>query len=238
MSLYRTLDTAYAPLGLRRPPDEWRTGCATIDEIIEAIRNDQPNPTRSDAILRGLLATDRNRADATTVVLYALAPRLRARLGRAVSGGYRSDTLTDLAFVLLDTDAATLELAGLARRLVNRAHTRAHKAARRAYQRGSVRTVTIAPTDPIRFLDHTDPGGDDVAEMAARRVDLARFLTTAETAVANGDLSANAWAAYRAHRLARAVDADQPACDGVQRKLAGRAALRLQPLIDACLHAA
>jgi len=34
--------------------------------------------------------------------MYALAPRLRIRLGRAVTDEYRHDVLTDLALVLLD----------------------------------------------------------------------------------------------------------------------------------------
>ncbi|MGE3446688.1 MAG: hypothetical protein AB7H92_03795 [Microbacteriaceae bacterium] len=237
MNLYRTLDATYAPLSGRTPPTAWRTGCATYADIVAVIRDDRPDPAPSDAVLRHLLLTDHDRRDASTVVLHALAPALRARLGRAVTDEYRSDALTDLAFVLLDADHATLDRPGLAHRLVNRAHTRAHKAAQRAYQRGAVQPVTIAPTDPARLGDRV-ACPVDVAEVVATHVDLCRFLAAAEAAVHAGDLSSSVWAAYRNHRLARAVDPDHPACGGVQRKLASRAATRIQPLVDTYLHAA
>lgn len=238
MNLYRTLDAHYARLARRTPPAAWRTGCATHDEIVTVIRDDHPDPARSDQVLRRLLVTGHAHRDASTVVLHALAPALRSRLGRAVTDEYRSDALTDLAFVLLDADRATLDRPGLAHRLVNRAHTRAHKAAHRTYQRGAVRPVTIAPTDPSRLSDRAVAIPTDVADLVAVHVDLYRFLAAAEAAVDSGRLSSNVWAAYRSHRLARAVDPDQPPCDGVQRQLARRAATRLQPLVDTYLHAA
>ena len=59
----------------------------------------------------------------------------------------------------------------------------------------------------------------------------ARSLQT--WAIANGEISTTLWAAYRDHRLRRALDSTSPACDGVQRKLASRASARLQTLIEA-----
>jgi hypothetical protein len=88
-------------------------GCATHDEIVTAIRDDHPDPSRSDTILRGLLVTDHAQRDASTVVLHALAPALRSRLGRAITDEYRSDALTDPAClsdraVVSPTDVADL----------------------------------------------------------------------------------------------------------------------------------
>lgn len=238
MNLYQSLDATSARLAGHAPPAAWRTGCATYADVVFTIRDDYPDPSRSDAILRRLLDTDMSRSDASGVVLDALAPALRSRLGRSVTDEYRDDVLTELALVILDTDRATLDRPGLAHRLVNRAHTRAYKASQRTYQRGAARPITIAPTDPARFSDGDIACSGDIADTVAVNVDLHRFMAAAEAAVRTGHLSASVWAAYRSHRLARAVDPDQPPCDGVQRKLAGRAATRLQPLVDTHLHAA
>lgn len=235
MHLYRTLDSAYQQLANRPHPPGWQAGHESLDGLVETIRDDQPDPTRSDTTLRHLLAAGCDDPDAWTVVLYALAPALRARTGRAVTGEYRDDALTDLAFVL--ADAIGTDRPGLAHRLVNRAHNRTYKAAGRVHERGSTDPVVIAPTDPARFAFERSPG-PDIAELVAHRVDLDRFHAAVQTAIGQGALPESQWAAYRAHRLARAVDPTQPACDGTQRQLACRAERRIQPLVDTYLHAA
>lgn len=235
MSLYRTLDNTYRRLARRTPAPVWQAGYATLDELVAAIRDDRPDSSRSDTILRALVTAGRRDPDAWTVVLYALSPALRASTKRAVTDEYRDDALTDLAFVV--GDAISLDRPRLAHRLVNRAHNRAHKAATRVHERGSVNPVVIAPTDPARFS--VEPSaGPDVAELVATRVDFARFHAAVRQAIADGTLPEALWAAYQTHRLARAVDLAQPLCDGNQRQYACRAERRLQPLIDSHLHAA
>lgn len=235
MNLYDALDAAFRHLATRPRPPGWQVECPTLDDLVDAIRDDHPDPARSDTILRRLLAAGRHDPDAWTVVLYALAPALRARIGRAVTAEYRDDALTDLAFVLHDANA--LERPRLGHRLVNRAHNRTHKAAGRIHERGTAQPVAIAPTDPARFAYEPSPTSD-LADIVANRVDLTRFQAMVDTAIADGTLPISLWNAYRAHRLARAVDPTQPACNGIQRQLARRAAARLQPLIDTYLHAA
>lgn len=233
--LYRTLDTAYQRLANRSRPRPWQAGYATLDELVAAIRDDHPDPTRSDELMRRLLAAGPNDSDAWTVVLYALAPELRARTGRAVTVEYRIDALTDLLLVLVD--AIGIDRPRLAHRLVNRAHNRVHRGANRGRQHGSVHPTITAPADPNRFAD--EPAAtSDVEELVAQRVDLARFHRAIDAAITAGAVSATLWDAYRAHRLARAVDPSQPTCDGTQRQLARRAAIRLAPFVETYLHAA
>lgn len=237
MNLYGTLDAAYQHLTRRPVPPAWRAELGDftdLDVVVGAIRDDRPDPRRSDTVLRVLVTLGRRDRAAMTVALYALAPALRARLGRAVTDEYRADALADLAFVLLDSP---LDRPGLAHRLVNRAHTRVWKAAGRVHQRGIVSPVGITPQDP-QVLTRKHGAIPDFADDVTQRVDLSRFHAAVRHAVANGDLSERAWAAYRDHRLRRGVDPTGPSCSGTERKLAGRAAPRLQPLIDRHLHAA
>lgn len=236
MNLYRQLDTTYHHLATR-PRPAWLapfpgTG---LEDLVAAIRNDRPDTTTSDVTLRALLGVARDQPDAMTVALYSLAPRLRARLGRTVTDDYRGDVLADLALVLLDSP---LDGTGLAARLVNRAHNRAYKAARSAYTRGVVNVTTIIPRDPERFARDHDPSGDDVATMAARRVDLARFHRAVRAAIRDGELTEAAWAAYRDHRLRRVLDPDARLCTSHERTTASRTAHKLEPLIQSHLHAA
>src|SRR4051794_7258337 len=111
MNLYRTLDDTYRHLALRPAPPAWGSGLRSLDQLVATIRHDQPDPNESDAALRHLLAVGRNEPEALTVVLYALAPALRARIGRAVTEDYRADVLVELSFVLLDS---SLDRPGLA----------------------------------------------------------------------------------------------------------------------------
>lgn len=237
MNLYRQLDTTYEHL-TTRPRPAWLATVTTggCDDVVAAIRNDQPDPTASDATLRTLIDLARRQPDALTVALHALAPRLRARLGRSVTDDYRGDVLTDLAFVLLDS---SLDGPRLAARLVNRAHNRTHKAARSVHTRGVANITTIAPLDPAHFAHHHDPAnGEDVATIAARRADLARFHSAVRAAIEDGDLTEDAWAAYRNHRLARVLDPDARLCTSHERTTASRTARKLAPLVDTYLHAA
>jgi hypothetical protein len=234
MDLYRSLDDAYQYVARRPAPPPWQAQLGDLDLLVCTIRDVRPDAGRSDTALRRLLGVGRDRRDALTVALYALAPALRARTSRAVSDDYRADALAELTFVLLDSP---LDRAGLAHRLVNRAHNRVYKAARRVHQRGVVHTVTTTAHDPDWVVDRCD-AASDIADVVAQRVDLGRFHAAVTPAIADGRLSPTQWAAYRDHRLRRAVDPTSPACDGVQRKLASRATAHLQPLIDTYLHAA
>jgi hypothetical protein len=235
MNLYQQLTDAYDQLG-RWPRPTWLRAvfAGDLDDVVTAIRRDQPNPTASDGLLRALICTGRQVPDALTVALYALAPRLRTRLARTVTDDYRSDVLTDLAFVLLDSP---LDGPRLAVRLVNRAHTRTHKATRATHTRGTINIMTVAPRDPERF-NRSQAHDEDIAASVARRVDLARFHTAVQSAIARGDLSKAAWAAYSDHRLRRALDPDAPVCSSHERITASRTARKLAPIVDTYLHAA
>lgn len=243
MDLYQGLDTAYhrmvrdhTPSWLAAITDEGEDEAHGLDGVVAAIRNDRPDPTVSDMTLRALITLGRrDEPDALTVAMHALAPKLRSRLGRAVTAEYRDDVVTDLALVLLDSP---LETSRLAARLVNRAHNRTYKAARHAHTRGEINLVQIIPTDPQRLRTTTTDGDGDVATIVARRVDLARFTQAVHTAIGRGDLSETAWTAYRDHRLRRALDPAAPVCGSDQRIAATRTAHKLRPLAELHLHAA
>lgn len=236
MNLYRQLDDAYQRLS-RRPRPAWLVElCAgDSDEIVATIRADQADPLASDRALRSLIRLGRREPDALTVAMYALAPKLRARLARTVTDDYRSDALTDLAFVLLDSP---IDVPRLAARIVNRAHNRTHKATRGTHKRGRVNITTVEPQPPDTFTRRSQAQDEDVAATAARRVDLARFNAAVQQAIHRGHLDATAWRAYRDHRLRRALDVDAPVCSSHERITASRTARKLSPLIDAHLHAA
>jgi len=235
MNLYRQLDDSYRRLR-RRPHPVWLAGAwvVDLDDALATIRDDRPDPTASDSVLRLLVDVGRRESDALTVALYALAPKLRARLARTVTDEYRSDVLTHLAFVLLDS---SLDEDRLAARLVNRAHNRAHKADRRVRTHGTVNVMKVAPYEPEHFERVRSHDGD-VAALVAERADLARFHGAVDDAIARGRLTEEAWAAYRDHRLRRAVDPDAPVSTSHQRITASRTAHKLAPLVETYLHAA
>jgi hypothetical protein len=232
VNLYRTLDTEYRHLRRQGVPEHWRLDVPSIDALVETIRTDSPC---SDQLLGRLIELAGRDQRAVVVAAYALVPLLRARLGRTVTDEYRSDALTELTIVLLDAPTVGTHLA---RRLVNRAHTRVHKAARRVTHRGVVNLVEITPTDPDLLARRRDLAHDDLADDVAARVDLARFGNAVADAVDAGALSPVLWDAFRDHRIRRALDTTTPACSAVQRKLASRASARLRPLVDEYLHAA
>lgn len=231
MNLYQQLDDSYRHL-TRRDRPAW-LDAGSLDDLVDTIRDDRPDSTASDLQLHRLVSVARHDRDALTVALYALATKLRCRLGRAITDEFRCDALSDLVLVLLDSPLDGSRLAG---RLVNRAHNRTHKNARHVHRRGVVNPVTITATDPQHFTAHPAPDRD-IADIAASRVDLERFARGVQAAVAAGDLSERAWLAYREHRLRRAV-ADSPACGAYQRTTASRTARKLQALTEQTLHAA
>ena len=235
MNLFRHIEADYRRIARDGLPDQWCVDLASLDDVVEAIRDHREHQERSDDLTLRLATIARTDQRAAMVVLYALAPLLGARLGRAVTTEYRTDALTELAMVILDSP---LDGTRLAHRLVNRAHTRVYKAARRVERRGVVHIVEIAPVDPNRLVADAGTRAPDIADGVTDRLALARFSYAARAAVDNGDLSASLWTAFRDHRLRRAVDPSRPASTGVQRKLASRAARRIQPLVDQYLHAA
>jgi hypothetical protein len=235
MNLFRHIEADYRRVARDGLPDQWCIDLATLDDVVEAIRDHREHQERSDDLTLRLATIARTDQRAAVVVLYALSPLLGARLGRAVTAEYRTDALTELAMVILDSP---LDGPRLAHRLVNRAHTRVYKAARRIEQRGVVNIVQIAPVDPHRMAASVGTCAADIADGVTDQLALARFNDAARLAVDNGDLSASLWTAFRDHRLWRALDPSGPTSTGVQRKLASRAARRIQPLVDQYLHAA
>ena len=235
MNLFRHIEADYRRIARDGLPDQWCIDFATLDDVVDAIRDHREHQERSDDLTRRLATIARTDQRAAVVVLHALAPLLGAHLGRAVTREYRTDALTELAMVILDSP---LDGPRLAHRLVNRAHTRVYKAARRVEQRGVVNIVQIAPVDPHRMAASVGTCAADVADGVTDRLALARFNDAARLAVDNRDLSASLWTAFRDHRLWRALDPSGPTSTGVQRKLASRAARRIQPLVDQYLHAA
>lgn len=235
MNLFRHIEADYRRIARDGLPDQWCIDLATLDDVVEAIRDHREHQERSDDITRRLATIARTDQRAAVVVLSALAPLLGGRLGRAVTNEYRTDALTELAMVILDSP---LDGPRLAQRLVNRAHTRVYKAARRVEHRGVVNIVQIAPVDPHRMAASVGTCAPDIADGVTDRLALVRFSEAARAAVDRGDLSASVWSAYRDHRLRRAVDSSCPTSTGVQRKLASRAATQIRPLVDQYLHAA
>jgi hypothetical protein len=233
MHPYRQITDRYRQLA-RRPRPGWLIAIhdGGLDDLVAAIR--EPLGPGADDVLRAVITVGRSQPDALTVVLYALLPALQARLGRTVTEDYRTDVLTDLTLVLLDS---SLEGGRLAHRLANRAHNRTYKAALRTRTRGDINPTTITPCDPEQLNRRPDPGAD-IATMVAGRVDLVRFHSAVQTAIDEGRLSEDAWAAYRDHRLRRAIDDAAPVCGSHQRTTALRTARKLEPLVASYLHAA
>lgn len=241
MNPYRDLDDAYRRLARRPARRAITTGQGgDLDAVVATIRDDTPDSGRSDQALRSLIAAGRTDPDALTVVLYALAPELRGRVSRMATSEYHTDALADLALVVLDGD---LDGPGLAHRLVNRAHNRVWRDARRVHTRGVLNVMTTVPCPPDRLArlhDHRPGIAPDVADNVVDRVDLERFQTAVETAVADGLIPGAVWMAYRDHRLRRAVTVGLASSSSRERVAAHRAARRLAPYIDTYLglHAA
>lgn len=207
---------------------------------IDTIRNDQPDPVRSDAVVHAALTAPQLASVSQIVILHALAPMLRHRIATTATPEYHADAVTNLTLVLLDSD---LSGPGIAHRLVHRAHNRTWRAARRVRTHGVRRTITTNPYDPDRLVHRReghDPSSDDIAEQVANQVDLTRFATAIDTAIDTGQLPATTWIAFRDHRLRRTVALRTEPSTGAERVAAHRAARRLTPYIDTLLqgHAA
>jgi hypothetical protein len=235
MNLYRSIEAEYRQLGRTGLPAEWRIELAGLDDVVAAIRGFRTDPLRSDQVLRHLVAIARADARAGVVVIYALAPLLRARLGRTATEDYRTDALSELFLVVMDSP---VDGPRLAHRLVNRAHNRVYKAALRVRQRGVVHPIAVIPVEPDELARNLGGAVSDIADQVAERVDLDRFCVAVQFALDSGELSPSLWAAFCAHRLRRILDPGAPAANGIKRKLATRAVPRLQPYVDQHLHAA
>jgi hypothetical protein len=235
---YQALTAAYHQL-THRPPAWTRqpdlADCGGLDGIVDAIRADRPDPTRSDTTLRTLIAIGHADPTAITVALYALTGRLRARLTRSLTNEYRADTLGDLAAVVLDSDLTGPRLAA---RLVNRAHNRANKHHHRIRHHGHTDPKLVDPCPPDRVVAlhdrHTSTA--DIADLAAARVDLERFHTAITAAIARHQLPANVWATYTNQRLQPTFIPPDAPFETRQRVAGHRAAQHLQPFIDHHLH--
>lgn len=227
----------------RRPPAWTRhhtlSAYGGIDGIVEAIRDDRPNPARSDAALRALLTIGRGDGRATTVALFSLAAELEQRVNRAVTDEYRADALGELAAVILEGSTAG---SGLGHRFVNRAHNRTHKHHHRVRHHGRTVPSTVEPLPADRLIEHHDRRSTpvDIADLVAAHVDLERFGTAIAVAIAEGDVDQQTWATYAGHRLRVLYVPGRAPVPTRQRVAAYRAAKKLQPIIDVHLqgHAA
>lgn len=235
---FRDLEVAYRYL-TRRPPC-WVSEPALahhgdLDGIVAAIRNDRPDPSDSDAVLRMLAAIARHDRRASTVALHSLAAELRRRLSRAVTGEYRADALGDLAAVILEGNSAGV---GLGHRFVNRAHNRTNKHHRGVRHHGRAAPSTVDPLPTERVIGYQDRqfAPADIADLVASRVDLERFRAAIDTAIAAGDLTEETWQTYADHRLRVVYLPDRLPVPTRQRVAAYRAAKRLQPIVDSHLH--
>lgn len=238
MKPYQQLDAAYQQIRdrhARRPIP----GLGDLDHVVDTIRKDTPDPTASDEALRDLLALGRRVREANSVALHALAPALAYRISRTATVEYHQDALTELAFVILDSDLAG---ARLAHRLVNRAHSRIWRAARSDRVRGHTNPVEIVPREPdrLQLLQDETGSADCFADNVVDRVSIQRFCDAVERAVEDGVIPLYVWDAYRSTRLQRAVVVGLPPTTGQERVHAHRAIRRLAPYIDAHLavHAA
>jgi len=190
MNLFRHIEADYRRIARDGLPDQWCIELAAVDDLVEAIRDHREHQQRSDDLTRRLATIARTDQRAAVVVLYALAPLLGARLGRAVTAEYRTDALTELAMVILDSP---LDGPRLAHRLVNRAHTRVYKAARRVERRGVVHIVEIAPVDPQRMPASVGTCVADIADRVTDRMALDQFNNAVLTAVSTVTLSPPVW---------------------------------------------
>ena len=238
MKPYRQLDATYQQLRqrhARRP----LPGLGDLDKIVGTIRSDVADTVASDEALRDLLALGRTVPEANTVALHALAPSLAYRISRTATVEYHQDALTELAFVILDSDLTGTRLA---HRLVNRTHSRIWRAARTDRVRGGANPVEIVPREPDRLhllQDETGSAGC-FADNVVDRVSIQRFCDAVERAVEDGVIPLYVWDAYRSTRLQRAIVVGLPPTTGRERVHAHRAIRRLAPYIDAHLavHAA
>lgn len=171
-----------------RPADR-----ATVGELIAIIDSFTNAPT-ADRLILGLLRLPAGgRIDPRTVLLIALAPRLRTNHRNLPPAGY-DDALTELATLLCEPDLIdTLRgRTGLADVLARRAgarHRRRQQAVLREHTRAHLTDYTAA--EDHRYAS-THPA-DDLDEHVTNRIALAEFHTRVATAIVNDAFSAAQW---------------------------------------------
>jgi hypothetical protein len=163
----------------------------------------------------------------------------------AVTAQFRVDAFGDLSIVIYEMiECGEHEsLDRLARRFVNRAHSRTHQ---RCRSEGVDRSRQQLPSPHAQEGTGSDRQGmdarsfDPVAEEAVARVDLGLFASAVRDAVSEGRLEESTWRVYRDVRLRRALLASEIPVPRVQRVQAFRAAARVRVVANDSLegHAA
>jgi hypothetical protein len=198
-SLYRDLLVAYTRLAPRPLPTRWindqpfLADFATPAHIVAAIRDDSRR-TRADDAVRAMVSVARTDPAAATVLLEALAPMLRARMGPTTTQAFRAEVLSDLALVILESDDLD-QLRLLPKRLARRAYARARR---------RIDTERLHQTREWH-LTYETPVPADVAEIATDRAHLHAVHQKIQKGIRDGDLTVTAWEDYRDGRLAPAV---------------------------------
>jgi hypothetical protein len=129
----------------------WLPG-VDLHEVVDTIRADDSHA--SDDALRLLLHADH--PEAPTVALYALAPRVRKKLGdnSRRSHEYVYDVYGNLAVILAE---GPHDGTCLARRLVGRAHQRTYAAVRRVHRKSvHGQPVIVLPMEPDSLVHFRD----------------------------------------------------------------------------------
>ncbi|MGE0308163.1 MAG: hypothetical protein AB7Q27_20680 [Acidimicrobiia bacterium] len=166
---------------------------ATVGELIAVIDSFTSAPI-GDRLIAGLLGLPvGGRIDPRTVLLIALAPRLRANHRNLPTAGY-DDALTELATLLcepnlLDTLKGRTGLADVLARRAGARHRRRHQAVLREHTRAHLTDYTAS--EDHRYAS-TDPA-DDLDEHVTNRIALAEFHTRVANSIANGATSAAQW---------------------------------------------
>ncbi len=173
------------------------------------------------------------------MILRAFLPRMRARIHKTATAEFHADALT-------------LPRHGLPRQRPRRprpchapaqpSHNRAWREGNRVRIRGEINVFTTNPLEPQLLSDIQDREGRPTADHAdhvAQVVDLARFSTAVEKAVAHGEITTRMWNDFRDLKLARSILGGQR-LTATQRTHAFRARQGMQDLIDILLssHAA
>lgn len=249
MQPYRNLDDALDRMARRRPswlddlatiaPIQARPNAEALTAVMRTINADPADIPASDAIIRQLAHIGRCHPEAITLLVRALAPRLRAKINSGATAEFHADAIANLAIVCLEGEIVGDRLAS---KLVNRAHNRAWRQGVSTRHRGKYGQYATNPQEPAVMTEISDHLGGytiDPADHVARLVDLARFVTNVKMAIETGEITQTTWTHFRDLRLARALSREG-GMSSVTRSHASRAAVRMQPLIDSNLssHAA
>lgn len=187
----------YARVAQRPTPAPWSAtrpalaNYATPATLVAAIR-DTNEPGVSDTLVRAMLDLAPLHADASLVLLEAIAPAAIARLG-TTSPEYREEVLADLACVILDSDDLH-DLDRLTYRLAGRATQRARRRLRNE-QRWADNAVALDVG-----LDYIQPArsAEDIAVARVQLEDVCRLLAEA---LESGALLPFEWDEFREGRL-------------------------------------